>query len=152
MKPINKLLLLAIGNPARGDDGLGPCLIQELAKMGHESEHIFWVYQLAIEHAELFTRYKKIIIIDALKEGDQAFQFDIIRPGNAAKSDFSSHILLPSTVLKLTHQLYDAWPEAYLLGIRGHEFSLTENLSLAARKNLACGLHFICDYLTKSEV
>ena len=134
MKNKNDLLILAIGNPARGDDGLGPQFIDELKKINIESPHCEWDYQLGIEHSELFSKFKCVLIVDATKTGPGPFQFSSVVP--SADTYFSSHVLLPENVVALTHQLYHTQLKVYLLAIKGESFELSEHLSAPARSNL----------------
>ena len=137
----NDLLILAIGNPARGDDGLGPQFLCELKKQNIESPHFRWSYQLNIEDAEQFSHFKKILIVDAQKDGDLPFNFETVLPSETCH--FSSHILLPQNVLALTVYLYNKQPEVYLLAITGSDFHFSEQLSTLAHANLLQAVNYI---------
>ncbi len=143
MKKENELLILAVGNPSRGDDGLGPQFISELKKRNIESQHYSWIYQLSIEHAENFAQFNTVLIVDAKKGGDSPFTFERI----SASEDchFSTHILLPQNILSLTRYLYQANPNVYLLAIAGQDFDLSENLGHTAKINLAHAVNFVIE-------
>ncbi|MBI2522351.1 MAG: hydrogenase maturation protease [Bdellovibrio sp.] len=141
MNDINDLLIQAIGNPARGDDGLGPRFIEELSKRAMLATHTQWDYQLSIEHAELFSKYKRVLIVDASKSGNGPFQFSTVLAGQ--NTYISSHILLPQNILALTQLLYHAYPQVYLLAIKGEIFNLSENLSKVAEFNLYETMRFV---------
>ncbi|OFZ15704.1 MAG: hypothetical protein A2X86_17580 [Bdellovibrionales bacterium GWA2_49_15] len=147
MKSIPNLLVIAIGNPARGDDGLGPRLIEELKTHKLESPNFLWVYQLAIEHAELFSKFPTVIIVDAARRGPGPFQFIPVLPSQ--DTYFSSHVLRPENVVALTQLLYQARPKVFLLAIRGESFELSEKLSQAAETHLAHSFNFLHDFMLK---
>jgi hydrogenase maturation protease len=58
-----------------------------------------------------------------------------------------SHALGPAAVLALAAELYDRRPEARLLAVRGHDFSLGEGLSKRAQANLGLALAFLEAFL-----
>ena len=64
--------------------------------------------------------------------------------------DLTSHSLSPAAVLALAVTLYDARPEAYVLGIAGVEFGeVKEGLSPLAEANLGLAEAFFLDWLGK---
>ena len=58
-----------------------------------------------------------------------------------------SHALGPSAVLALAAELYGKRPEARLLAIRGHDFSVGEGLTRRAEGHLALALIFLGAFL-----
>jgi len=60
-----------------------------------------------------------------------------------------SHALGPGAVLALAAELYDKRPEARLLAIRGHRFSIGEGLTGRAEGNLALALVFLEAFLKR---
>lgn len=58
-----------------------------------------------------------------------------------------SHALGPAAVLALAAELYGKRPEARLLAIRGHRFSIREGLTRRAEGNLALALIFLEAFL-----
>ena len=54
-----------------------------------------------------------------------------------------SHALGPAAVLAVAAELYGKRPEARLLAIRGHDFSIGEGLTRRAEGNLALALAFL---------
>jgi hydrogenase maturation protease len=141
-----RILLIGYGNPARQDDGLGPALAQQLAAASLEGVDIDIDYQLSVEHAWDIARYKTVIFADASLEGEEPFSFQLLSPSEA--SSFSTHCVSPQGVLRLAQELFQVQTQAYLLGIRGYQFSeIEEGLSAAAAENLVAAQAFIRRWL-----
>jgi hypothetical protein len=58
-----------------------------------------------------------------------------------------SHSLGPAAVLAVAHVLYGKRPDARLLAIRGHRFTVGEGLSDKAERDLALALEFLESFL-----
>ena len=136
-----KVLLFGIGNSGRADDGLGWLFIDRIAKELPKNYDCEYRYQLQIEDAELASHYDIIYFIDAhQKKNLKGFSF---KPCFAKNSDsYTSHELLPSTILFLIKSIYNKNPEAYILGVSGEDFSLKIGLSKEAKNNLSKSLTF----------
>jgi hydrogenase maturation protease len=129
------MLLLGFGNPARGDDGLGPALAQELGREPVEHLHTLWDYQPAVEHAAELAEHDTVVFVDAAMTGPGPFRFHELL-GRAAES-FTSHNLAPEAVVALAREALGWRGRAYLLAIRGYEFeAFHEGLSAGASANL----------------
>jgi hydrogenase maturation protease len=143
-----KILFIGIGNPGRGDDGLGPALAAGLA--GAEPEALpegavigipqrtafaVWKYQLNIEDALLIRDYESVVFADASRGDGETVAFAGIAP--AAAIAFTTHEMSPAGVLALCEELYGRAPTGYLLAIRGYSWEAADGLSAAAARNLA---------------
>jgi hydrogenase maturation protease len=110
--PFNRLVI-GIGNPLRGDDGLG-ALLAETA--GGRS-----VQQLTPELAEELARQQAVLFIDAwLAPAGAAPQLVEVLPAAAA---LDSHRLEPAQLLALSQVLYGSSPRAHLLQMPAHAFA-----------------------------
>lgn len=129
------ILLIGVGNPGRGDDGLGwelTTLAGQKVKTGLDCEYR---YQLQVEDAELISHYTHVIFIDA---SHTAYEdgYAIRHCQSAGHYFFSSHLQSPETILYLSHHLYRSCPETYLLEISGYEWGLKTSLGKKAKRNL----------------
>jgi len=101
-----KILIIGIGNPGRGDDGLGPALAAGLAGADAEtltegavieipgrSISAVWKYQLNIEDAALVRDYDAVVFADASRKSGEPVAFGEIAP--AAAIAFTTHELSP---------------------------------------------------------
>jgi hydrogenase maturation protease len=140
------VLLLGFGNPARGDDGLGPALCREAASWRLPGLTVECDYQLGIEDAVDLSQHRAVIFADAAASGPEPFGFRPLRP--ARSLSFSSHAASPGEVLLLCRRLFRAAPKATLLSIRGYDFGhFCERLSPRAGRNLEQALRFLRQHL-----
>jgi Ni,Fe-hydrogenase maturation factor len=102
-------------------------------------------YQLNIEDALACANHDVVIFIDAGRGLRQPFAFREVTPDPALPA--MSHVLGPAAVLAIAAELYDRRPQAWLLAIRGHRFTIGEGLSERAERNLHLALEFLVGFL-----
>ena len=152
------LLILAVGNPSRGDDALGPLFLERLAAMreqcGDEDEvELLTDFQLQIEHAVDLENRTLVLFVDASVSCSPPFQFQFTRLQPARDTSYTSHALSPAAVLHVYQQINHAPPPpAFQLAIRGERFELGEPLSATAEINLAMALAFAGQLLARPDV
>ena len=155
-----KVLIIGIGNPGRGDDGLGPELIERLRRdprqnsqthieLGHPNSayvcEFEFRYQLNVEDAYTIKDYPFVIFADAAMTGDEGAALTEVFPSDAIA--FTTHRMSPASVLALCHELYGLTPKAYILSIRGYHWELGEGLSSRAEANLNLALAIVRKFL-----
>src|ERR1022692_4964179 len=59
------ILLIAVGNSGRGDDGLGWAFADKAKNYASDSLDYEYCYQLQIEDAEQISKYDTVIFVDA---------------------------------------------------------------------------------------
>lgn len=131
-------LVLGVGNASRGDDALGPLLLERLRDAGVEAAgdvELLEDFQLQLEHALDLRDRLGVLFVDAA------------RPGHADGASLSpidadaaivpaSHGLRPQAVLHVARRIDGKVPPAWLLAIEGVEFGLGVVPSAAARRHL----------------
>jgi hydrogenase maturation protease len=139
-------LLLAVGNPGRGDDGLGHALalrVEVLQQAGDlpdlQVEHR---YQLNVEDAELIARFEQVLVADAALDARAPAELRPVAP--APGLPFTTHGLTLPELLALCHSLYGRLPELRLLALQGREFEFGEGLSAVARRSLDEAVRLVC--------
>jgi hydrogenase maturation protease len=140
------LLVLAIGNPSRGDDAVGPALIDALraAGVGRDGKvELMTDFQLQVEHALDLCDRRAVLFVDAARpgaRGDGGVALEPVDPDAAPL--VLSHAITPAAVLQVALRLGVALPPCWLLTIEGESFDLGTELSLAAWQRLsqACRL------------
>jgi hydrogenase maturation protease len=132
-------LVIGCGNPGRGDDGLGPALVERLAALGLPGVTTDADYQLSIGHAALAAAHDVVVFADAASDAETAYY---LRPVQAATSDaFTSHAMTPGQVLLLARRCFGAAPLGFALGMRAPSLErFEESLSPAARSGLEAAL------------
>lgn len=132
---MSKLLLFGYGNPGRGDDALGPELIERIARLQLADIECQNDMQLQVEHVTDLAACEQVLFIDA--DMTCAEPFDFSELGAAKDDSYTSHAMNPSALLHAYDQVYGKpAPPAFLLRIRGHDFGLGDPLSGKASANL----------------
>jgi len=67
--------LRSFGNPARGDDGLGPALAAAIEELGIPHIEVDANYQLTVEDAAEIAGYDAVVFADAATQGPTPFWF-----------------------------------------------------------------------------
>ena len=123
------ILLLALGNGSRGDDGVGVALGRALAaRLPPGSVHVEEAIQLLPEHAEAAARAGAVVFLDATVTGApgevHAHQIHMRLPREALL-----HALTPEEILGLARTAYGQAPQGLLVTVAGKDFSFVERLS-----------------------
>lgn len=135
------LLVIGIGNPSRGDDALGPLLIERLERLNLVGVELLTDFQLQVEYALDLQGRRQVVFADASLDAPAPFAFT---PAVATMdASYSSHELSPGALLHACQKLFGEPPLAFVLAIRGEAFELGEDLSAAASANLEAALAFI---------
>jgi hydrogenase maturation protease len=145
------VLVLAVGNPSRGDDALGPLAACQLAALALPGVEVLTDFQLQVEHALDLLGRRLVVFVDAAVTGPAPFEIRCLAP--AADVRHSSHSLSPAAVLDTFRRLTGAPPPpSKLLAIRGHTFELGAPLSAAAAANLVAALAAVRPLLSAAGV
>lgn len=146
----NKTILIAIGNDARQDDGLGWAFAKAVESSGRFGGRIEYRYQLQVEDAELIAGYDGVLFVDASKESlPEGFEYQELAP--ALEFTFSTHALSPGSVLALCQQVYGHTPNAWLMAISGEAWELQFGLSAAGERRLKAALEYFYNTATNAE-
>jgi hydrogenase maturation protease len=140
------ILVIGIGNPSRGDDALGPMLVEAIEALRLPGVETLSDFQLQIEYVlDLYGR-DLVVFADASLKARAPYEYTPIQA--RATHDYTSHALPPEAVLAayVAHH-GEAHPPACVLAMRGERFELGEGLSSAAATNLAAASRFLGDTL-----
>ena len=166
-----KILLIAYGNPYRGDDGIGAWILQyikgdgllyfkpegrrketedrregiEGVKKGTPSVDKLILQELTLDLAETLAQYNLVVFIDAAISGEPVTWREL-KADNVSSP--LSHHLPPEKLLFYAELLYQKTPHAFLLSVRGDSFEFEEHLSPAAQKNSWLALKQLEDFLS----
>lgn len=143
-----RVLLLGIGNPCRGDDGLGPALAARFEAEKPGSVEVDANYQLNVEDAARLAEFDAVVVMDAAVDCDEAFYFREVEP--AARPGLSTHSVSPESVAAYALELFEAAGRLYVLGIRGVDFAhFEERLTEEAAANLEAAEAFLRCWLSE---
>ncbi|OFZ66454.1 MAG: Ni/Fe hydrogenase [Betaproteobacteria bacterium RBG_16_56_24] len=141
---MTKLLLFGYGNPGRGDDGLGPGLIERIAQSQLAGVECQNDMQLQVEHVTDLAGCDQVLFVDADMSCAEPFDFSEI---SAGKDDsYTSHAMNPAALLHAYRKVYgkDA-PPAFFLRIRGYNFKLGDTLTVQASANLEAATKLVIE-------
>ncbi len=145
-----RILLLAWGNPARQDDGLGPALAEQVERWALPGVTVSCDYQLQPEDACAIQEHDAVIFVDASTEGEAPFRFDPVEPREHAS--FSSHSVSAEALLGLGERCFGRAVPGWLLAIRGWSFApFVETLTPTATDNLQQALAFLRERLERPD-
>lgn len=140
------LLVFAYGNPSRGDDAVGPLLLEHLEKRtrnaGAYRIELIGDFQLQVEHALDLKGRDLVLFVDASVASPAPFDFSEIEPRR--DNSYTSHAMTPQSVLDVYGKILRSQPPpSFLLSIRGESFELGASLSSAAREHLDAACTFV---------
>jgi len=133
-----RLVVLAWGNPSRGDDALGPEFLARaelLARPAPCDVEFVADFQLQPEHAVDLVGRDLALFVDASTTVPPPFLFSAVAPGR--DRTFTTHAMSPGALLVACADVFSSpLPAGFLLAIRGDRFELGERISSAAHANL----------------
>ena len=146
------ILLFGYGNLSRGDDALGPLLLEFVERsMVLDNIEVLSDFQLQVEHALDLQGRERVLFVDAAVNLDKAFDFSRLKP--CRDRSYSSHAMSPAAVLQVYQSVTgQSPPPAFLLSIQGEAFALGEGLSVSASENLAEACLFIEQLLAQTDL
>lgn len=143
-EPTAPILVLAIGNPSRGDDAVGPILGERLMQWRREQPplianqlDVIAEQQLMVEHLLDMQGRQHILFIDAAASGVEGHRLAPILP--SPPPPLPGHACHPGELLGLYRQTFDTPPPATLLAIEGQQFELGQALSESTVRHMDAG-------------
>lgn len=143
-------LVIAIGNPSRGDDALGPMLLDRIEALRLQNVELITDFQLQVEHVLDILCRREVVFVDASVEAIAPFEFKPVEP--RADATVTTHELSPAAVLDTCRHLGAAVPDAYVLAIRGYAFDLGTPLSTLAAQNLDAAVDMLSARLAERVI
>jgi hydrogenase maturation protease len=146
------VLIFGYGNPSRGDDALGPLLLQYMENtVKHDNIEIQTDFQLQIEHALDLVDRELVLFVDASVFCTGAFDFIELSP--ARDNSYTTHAMSPAAVLAVYQDIIKQTPPpCFLLSIKGESFELGEGLSTNAKNHLEQAYQFVDQLMQTFEV
>jgi hydrogenase maturation protease len=149
---VKPVLVFGYGNPSRGDDALGPLLLEYIENnLNLDAIETLVDFQLQIEHALDLENRTLVLFVDALVACAKEFDFKEIIPVRDAS--YTTHAMSPSAVLDVYREIKkQPPPPCFLLSILGESFELGEGLSVNAKAHLAQACRFTDQLLQTRDV
>ena len=148
--PDNRRLLLACGNPLRGDDGIGIEIAEAFEQ--DSSLRVVLTQQFTPDLAEVLRQAETVVFVDA-SATTPAGELSVVPllPAEASPHTLTHH-LQPASLLRWTQELYEVSPRrAYAVTVGGSSFALGETLSHAARAAIPSAIAAIHAIFAETE-
>jgi len=116
-----KTAILGIGNPARGDDGLGHAVIDAMPALPHT---LAKVRGEATEIMDYFGGFERLILVDAMvSAGARTLRINAVEDGAPRDlSSSSTHAFGLSQAIELGRALGDLPKECWIIAVAGRDF------------------------------
>ncbi|NOT12298.1 MAG: hydrogenase maturation protease [Methylococcaceae bacterium] len=149
---VNPVLFFGYGNLSRGDDALGPLLLEHIEKTSLSSQlAILTDFQLQIEHALDLANRELVLFVDASVSCAGAYEFVEIQP--ALDKSYTTHAMSPAAVLAVYQSIKgQVPPPSFLLSIKGESFELGDGLSADAQNHLQQASQFADQLLERTSL
>ena len=132
-----RILIIAYGNPLRGDDGLAWHAAQKLSEQGlPEDAELITRHLLTPELALPVSEAATVLFIDATRAGVPGELTSApVKPQRQASSVFT-HEFSATTILGMAQELYGKCPAAFSISLCGECFEHGETLSARVEEGL----------------
>jgi hydrogenase maturation protease len=131
---LQNLLVIGYGNTLRGDDGVGPRVAEAVASLDLPDVRALVCPQLSPEHADLISKARVAIFVDAAVDAPREVQLRKLAP--AGTTQLMAHAADPRTLLALARDVFGRAPEAWLVTIPVETLEFGETLSPVAQRGL----------------
>lgn len=130
------VLVLGLGNPLRGDDGVGPRVIKELTRRGlPDGVTALDVGNAGLDLLNILEGWERAVVVDAAEIGQEPGRFMRFTPNEARLTQtggrFSLHNAGLSEALALADALGWTLPTLVIFGVQPAEFGWKAELSPA---------------------
>jgi hydrogenase maturation protease len=149
---VKPLLVFGYGNLSRGDDALGPLLLEYVENnIDLKDIELQTDFQLQIEHALDLENRQLVLFIDASVSCENTYDFYELTP--ARDNSYTTHAMSPAAVLAVYQDIKKQTPPpSFLLSIKGESFELGEGLSANAKNHLEQAYRFTDQLMQTLEV
>ncbi len=152
--PVAPVLVFGWGNPSRGDDAIGPILVEQLVALPTTppgSVEYLTDFQLQVEHALDLAGRQRVLFVDASL--NCAAPFEVTALMATRDMSFTTHAMSPQAVMQVFRNLHGIEPPpCTLLAIHGESFELGEPPSDAARANLTLAVSWCRRWLASQPL
>ncbi len=141
-----KYLILAWGNPGRGDDAAGLMVAEAVARQVGDGVEIQCHHQLGPELCEDVAHAELVIFVDAhVCQQWPDLVVETVDPAGDYTPD--SHSSSPEELLSLAGVLYHRQPKAHLVAMRAYDTTFGAPLSSRGEQLVAEGAKAVLDLL-----
>ena len=147
---VRPLLIFGYGNPSRGDDALGPLLLERLEAINLPHVELLTDFQLQVEHALDLRDRDKVLFIDASVSCTAPYAFSRLQPQK--DTNYSSHAMSPTAVLHVYREIYGTPPPLIFWRSAASDSNWENHSVLEAGFNLEASLGLVEKTLFKHAI
>jgi hydrogenase maturation protease len=143
-------LVIACGNPLRGDDAVGPTAADIVSSWEAPGVKVLTVHQLVPELIDEMQQVQRVLFIDAATNADDGpFQSTVVEPMKSSR--FFGHYETAANLLALLHELGGPTPDAWLVSISALSFDHGMALTVSVKCNMHTALVWIRGWLAEAS-
>jgi hydrogenase maturation protease len=131
-------LVIGYGNTLRGDDGVGPRVVEAVEKLNLRGVRTLICQQLSPEYADPVSRAHTVVFVDAAVDAPREVQLRKIEPNESAQ--LMAHAADPRTMLALARDVFGHAPQAWWLTIPAVKLDFSETLTPEAQRGFEVAL------------
>lgn len=153
---VKKCLIIGYGNTLRGDDGLGPYIVEHIqdavAPYG-ATVRTMTLHQLDVTLASQIPEVDMVFFVDArADDSEELVRIEQIEPAaEPVGLHHTSHTISVPVLLRIALDSYGAAPLCFCLMPKGYDFSIGEIISPRARIAAACARNRIIEILRSHQ-
>jgi hydrogenase maturation protease len=145
---MNNFLIIGYGSTLRGDDGVGPRVVEEIERQTWPGVTTLPCHQLTPELADPIASARMVVFVDAsLDEGLDGVRLEPVAPAPAHQ--VMVHTASPATLLHLARSVFGRCPGAWLVSIPVSEMGIGEELSPRAQRGVEEAVRHIAALLQR---
>ncbi len=144
------VLIIGYGNTLRSDDGAGQLVAEKIDNLQWENVRTMAVHQLTPELAFDIAESEMVIFIDAYACIENQAQLKVESLKIEENQVILAHSINPTTLLNLSHKLYDKLPPAWWVLIPAINFDFGENISFVTKQSIEEAISCIKDLIERS--
>jgi hydrogenase maturation protease len=144
------ILIIGYGNTLRSDDGAGQLVAEKIDNLEWENVRTITVHQLTPELAFHIAESEKVIFIDAYSCTENEAKLKIESLNLEENQVILPHSINPTSLLNLSHKLYNKLPPAWWVLIPAISFDFGENISAITNQNIEQAITCIKDLIETS--
>jgi len=149
---MRRVLVLAIGNTMRGDDGIGWHAAKALTEESTcDDLRVLFCEQLTPDLAEAVSVSERVIFIDSSVNSPAGCVAARRVDPSMKDTESFSHEIGPESLLFWSRALYGTSPEAVLITVGGESFEAGEGLSPSVAKSLPALLACVRERIAGDE-
>jgi len=144
------ILVIGLGNPLRGDDGIGWYAVDRISELTEAGDIEFLkCRELMPEISERVSKVKRVLFLDAAVGTERGKVTEKQVYSSEEYPPLATHHLDPAGLLAFSKALYGSAPRAVVMTVSGESFEYHNGLSEGAQGDARLLVNRACEILDK---